>query len=335
MQVINDLSNIEQPFRHAVVTLGNFDGVHLGHREIFRRVVHRAREAGGTAVVFSFWPHPLRVLAPHQELRLINTYEEKVRLIAASCIDVFLCPAFTRDLAALTPEEFVRRILVERVGVRRIVVGYDYRFGRGRSGDADLLRKMGQEYGFEVEVMAPIAQGQAVYSSTRIRELVSKGEVREVVALLGRHFTLEGRVVHGDHRGTSLGFPTANLATDKELLPAAGVYAVKALHGGHTHDAVANIGRKPTFGGDALSIEVHLLDFTGNLYGESLRLYFFDRLRAEQRFKSIEDLRAAITADIARAREILANAPIIAYRDYLGECERKETTDHGQRTNDN
>ncbi|WP_305045105.1 bifunctional riboflavin kinase/FAD synthetase [Geoalkalibacter sp.] len=321
MQVINDLSRIEQPFPHAVLTLGNFDGVHLGHREIFRRVVHRAREHDGTAIVFSFWPHPLRVLAPHQELRLINTYEEKVRLIAASCIDVLLCPPFTRDLAALTPEQFVKQVLVDRIGVRHIVVGYDYRFGRGRAGDVDLLKKLGQEHGFEVEVMAPIAQGQAVYSSTRVRELVRKGEVREVVGLLGRHFNLEGRVVHGDHRGTSLGFPTANLATDKELLPAAGVYAVKARHRGRTYDAVANIGLKPTFGGDALCIEVHLLDFSGNLYGESLRLYFFERLRAEQRFDGVDALREAIRADIARARDILAGAPIIAYRDYLGDCE--------------
>ncbi|MDO3376784.1 bifunctional riboflavin kinase/FAD synthetase [Geoalkalibacter halelectricus] len=323
MKVYNDLSHINRPFPGAVVTLGNFDGVHLGHREIFRRVVYRAREIDGTAVVFSFWPHPLRVLAPHQELRLINTYDEKVRLIAASCIDVFLCPSFTRELAALSPEQFVAEVLVGRIGTRHVIVGYDYRFGRERSGDAELLKQLGKQQGFGVEILAPIAQGQTVYSSTRIRRLVAAGQVREVVALLGRHFTLEGRVVHGDHRGQSLGFPTANLATDKELLPAPGVYAVKARHAGKIHEAVANIGRKPTFGGDALSIEVHLLDFSANLYGQSLRLYFFERLRDEKRFNTIEELRAAITTDITRAREILTAAPIIAYRDYLGSCEKR------------
>ncbi|KIH76916.1 FMN adenylyltransferase /riboflavin kinase [Geoalkalibacter ferrihydriticus] len=324
MKVFNDLSRITRPFPGAVVTLGNFDGVHLGHREIFRRVVCRAREIDGTAAVFSFWPHPLRVLAPHRELRLINTYDEKIKLIAASCIDVFLCPPFTRELADLRPEDFVSRVLLNCIGARHIVVGYDYRFGQGRSGDADLLKKMGQRFGFGVEILAPIAQGQTVYSSTRVRRMVGAGDVRGVVALLGRHFTLEGRVVHGDHRGQSLGFPTANLATEKELLPAPGVYAVKALHEGKVYAAVANIGRKPTFGGDALSIEVHLLDFSGNLYGRSLRLYFFDRLREEKRFAGTDELCTAIRADIARARELLANQNIIAYRDYLGECEDRD-----------
>lgn len=325
MKIINDLSLIQAPFPRAVVTLGNFDGVHLGHREIFRRLVSLARRIDGTAVVFSFWPHPLRVLAPHRQLRLINTYDEKVRLISASCVDVLLCPPFTRELASLSPEQFVREILVERIGVRHIVIGYDYRFGKSREGHAEMLRTLGKAYGFEVEVLAPIAQGQVIYSSTRVRELVATGQVREVVNLLGRHFTLEGCVIHGDHRGQSLGFPTANLASEKELLPAAGVYAVKVRLDERIYDAVANIGRKPTFGGDALTIEVHLLDFSGNLYGRSLRLYFIERLRPERHFSSVEELQAAIRFDVETARTLLEGEKIVAYREYLGECEvRKE-----------
>lgn len=320
MKTVTDLSRIKHPFPHAVVTLGNFDGVHLGHREIFRHVVRKARENQGTAVVFSFWPHPLRVLAPQKDLKLINTFEEKVRLLDASCIDVLVCPPFTREFAALASREFVADWLVGRIGARHIVVGYDYRFGRDRHGDAGFLADMGRELGFTVEVLPPISSEGVVYSSTRIREMIAAGQVDDVVGVLGRHFTLEGQVVHGDHRGRLLGFPTANLATEKELLPAPGVYAIKIRHGRKIYDGVVNIGRKPTFGGTSQTIEVHLLDFSGSLYGEKLRIYFFQRLREERHFSDIEALKRTIRQDIERARTVLAGARIVAYREYLGSC---------------
>lgn len=326
MRIIRDLNELAAPLPNAVVTIGNFDGVHLGHREIFRRVVGKARELGGTSVVYSFVPHPLKVLAPERAPRLINTYAEKERLIAASCIDVLICAPFTVETAALSADRFVEEILANRIGVHYLVVGYDYAFGRNREGDAEFLRRKGQELGFEVEVLGPITGHGEAYSSTRVRQMLTDGEVSGVVALLGRHFTLEGEVIHGAKRGIKLGFPTANLATEKEILPRPGVYAVKVRRGDRIFDGVVNIGCNPTFSREGLSVEVHLLDFHEQIYGETLRLYFVERLRDELAFPSPEALRNAIAADIARARQILAAARIVEYRDYL-DCGTRMTSD--------
>lgn len=317
MKIIRDLQELSAPLPGAVVTIGNFDGVHLGHREIFRRVVQRAREIGGTSAVVTFVPHPLKLLAPERAPRLINTYEEKERLIAASCIDVLFALPFTRELAALPAGRFVQEILVGKIGVRHLIVGYDYAFGRNREGNVDFLRSRGEQLGFSLEVLGPVSEGDLVYSSTRIRKMLLAGEVAEVVALLGRHFTLEGQVVHGAGRGIRLGFPTANLNVDKELLPKPGVYAVKVRCGERILGGVANIGSNPTFGGQGVSLEVHLLDFRGDLYGEPLRLYFVERLRDERRFPSAQDLARAIAGDVARARELLPRTRIVEYREYL------------------
>ena len=317
MRIIRDLQELSTPLPGAVVTIGNFDGVHLGHREIFRRVVRRAGEIGGTSAVLTFVPHPLKLLAPERAPRLINTYQEKERLIAASCIDVLFCLPFTRALAALPAERFVREILVGRIGVQHLIVGYDYAFGRNREGDVAFLHRCGKELGFSLEVLGPVAAGNLVYSSTRIRTMLLAGEVAEVVALLGRHFTLEGQVVHGAGRGNRLGYPTANLNVDKELLPKAGVYAVKVRRGEKVLSGVANIGSNPTFDGEGVSLEVHLFDFHGDLYGEPLRLYFVQRLRDEKRFPSVQELVKAIAADVARAKDILTRTRIVEYREYL------------------
>jgi riboflavin kinase/FMN adenylyltransferase len=317
MRIIRDLNELTAPLPNAVVTIGNFDGVHLGHREIFRRVVRRAREVGGQSVVFTFVPHPLKVLAPERAPRLINTYAEKERLIEASCIDVLICAPFTRETAALPASRFVEEILLGKVGVRHLIVGYDYTFGRGREGDVRFLRRRGEALGFAVEVLDPIAEGGEVYSSTRIRRLILEGDVAGVVGPLGRHFTLDGEVVHGAKRGKKLGFPTANLKTDKELLPKPGVYAVKVRRGESVLDGVVNIGRNPTFRAEGLSVEVHILDFHEEIYGEIPRLYFVERLRDEILFPDPAALTQAIAADIERARRILADARIIEYREYL------------------
>ena len=317
MKIIRNLQEITSPIPGAVVTIGNFDGVHLGHREIFRRVVRQARATGGTSVVFTFVPHPLKLLDPTRAPRLINTYAEKERLIAASCIDVLICAPFTAEMASLTAETFVSRVLVGKIGVRHLVIGHDYAFGRGRKGDIGFLRRQGETLGFAVEVLGPVAQGAEACSSTRIRELIAGGEVAAVVEPLGRHFSLEGTVMHGAGRGEKLGFPTANLQSDKELLPRPGVYAVKARHGDRMIDGVANIGCNPTFGAGELTIEVHLLDFHQELYGEKLRLYFIERLREEICFSNPAELVQAIAEDVRRSREILAAARVIQYREYL------------------
>jgi len=317
MRIVRDLDELKQPLQNAVVTIGNFDGVHLGHREIFRRVVRRSREFGGPAVVYTFKPHPLNVLAPDRAPLLINSYEEKEVLIKASCIDVLICAPFTQETADLPARRFVREILVDRVGLRHLVVGYDYLFGKGREGNAEVLKQMGEHLGFSVEVLQPITLSGQIYSSTRIRQLIENGQVRQVVDLLGRNFTLQGRVVHGFKRGQQLGFPTANLKTDKELLPKTGVYAVKVKRGTQVIDGVLNIGCNPTFEAADLCIEVHLLDFDDMLYGENLRIYFVERLRDERRFAGPDQLVQAINEDIRMARQVLSTARIIQYHEYL------------------
>ena len=321
MIIIHDLQELTEIPPGAVATIGNFDGVHLGHRAIFRRVVARARQVQGTATVITFTPHPLKLLAPERAPLLINTYAERERLIAASCIDLLVCLPFTPALAALPATTFVTDILVGKLGLKHLIVGYDYAFGRDRQGNALFLQECGARYGFTVEVLPPITHQQEVYSSTRIRQLLQEGKVEAAAALLGRHFTLEGEVIHGAGRGQHLGFPTANLRTAKEILPREGVYAVKVRYGTTLFDGVANIGKNPTFGENELTVEVHLLDLKQNLYGETLRLYFLHRLRNEERFASAADLCAAIQADIRQARQFLGQSRVIEYREYLEQGE--------------
>ncbi|MDY0268686.1 bifunctional riboflavin kinase/FAD synthetase [Trichloromonas sp.] len=317
MKTIRDLRDLATPPRETVLTIGNFDGVHLGHREIFRRVVRKARSVGGTATVLTFEPHPLKILAPERAPKLLNTQAEKELLIAASRIDLLVCLPFTEELSRLSAAEFVREILVNRLAVRHLLVGYDYAFGRGRLGNIRFLQEQAREIGFTVEVLEPLAEHNVVYSSSLVRNMISAGDVAGVVRFLGRHYTLEGVVAHGVERGRKLGFPTANLVTEKELLPIPGVYAVKVRRGRVFYDGVLNIGWNPTFGNQEVTVEVHLLDFSGDLYGETLRVYFFERLRNEKRFPSVVELSQAIASDITAARDILHRRQLVTYREYL------------------
>ncbi len=318
MKIVRSLRQLQSPPPAAVVTIGNFDGVHLGHREIFRRVVDEARRRQGTATVITFEPHPLRLLAPHKAPPRINTPAEKVRLIRASGIDLLVVLPFTRRLAALSAADFVDSILVGKLGTTRLVIGYDYAFGYRREGNAEFLAAAAKTHDFTLEVLGPLRADGEIYSSTRIRQTLLAGDVAGVVEVLGRHFTLDGRVVSGVGRGRQLGFPTANLQTAKELLPMPGVYAVKVRLGRRLYDAVANLGFRPTFADGGESMEIHLLDFSADLYGKRLRVYFIERLRGERRFASAAELSAAIGADIDRAREILAATRVLIYRDTLG-----------------
>jgi len=317
MIVLHDLHELKRPLKDVVLTIGNFDGVHLGHREIFRKVVSRARELGGTSAVMTFVPHPLKVLAPEKLQPLINTYDEKERLIEASRIDVLFSLPFSHDFARIPAEEFVAEILVRRIGVKHLIVGYDYAFGRAREGDVAALRALSERHDFVLEVLDPVLEGERLFSSTRVRELIAAGEVREAVNWLGRHFSLEGTVVRGDGRGRGLGFPTANLATAKELLPATGVYAVKVRVDGQIYDGVANLGNNPTFPGATGGVEVHVLDFNQDLYGKPLRVYFVERLRGEMKFSGPQELIDAIKRDIARSRKLLAGTRLVVYHEYL------------------
>jgi riboflavin kinase / FMN adenylyltransferase len=317
MILYRSIDEISAPLCKAVVTIGNFDGVHLGHREIFRRLKSAARLIDGVSVVITFHPHPLHVIDPSRRLTLINTLDEKITLIEASGVDYLIVIPFTQEFASIDAADFVEKILVARIGMKKIIIGYDYAFGKGRVGNSRMLESLGKKLLFEVEELSPINTGDTVYSSSLVRKMIREGKVSDVVRFLGRHFSLAGYVVHGAHRGKTLGFPTANISTDKELLPADGVYAVKVKIDDRLYDAACNIGSNPTFGTAPVSIEVFILDFSMELYDSEIRVYFIERIREEKRFRSVEELKEAIADDVARCRLILESTPLVIYREYL------------------
>ena len=306
MDVIRGSENIPAGLRGAVVTIGNFDGVHLGHQHIFRRLTSEAHREQRPAAVISFEPHPKMVLHPERRpFYLITSPEEKIRHISNLGIDALILIPFSLDYARTTAEEFIHDVLWERLRIRKIIIGHDYTFGRGKEGNATFLTASGNRLGFEVEVLSAFKIGDTTISSTRIRKAILAGEVRCAASLLGRPYNLTGEVVPGHHRGVSLGFPTANIWPEKELIPPSGVYAVHAILEGYRRQGVLSIGFNPTFADQQLSIEVHIFDFNENIYGKSLDVLFIERLRGEIRFADSGELIAQIGRDIALAREIL------------------------------
>ncbi len=307
MQVIRDLNHPELPLKNPVLTIGNFDGVHEGHKALFRKVRERAKFRGGPSAVMTFEPHPIRVMKPGNGPPLITPPEQKLELIGRAGIDVVLCLPFTRSFAAVSAEEFVKRILVERVGIREIVVGYDYSFGAGRKGNIDLLNVMGNDLGFQVHVVDPITLDGTPVSSTSIRNLVRAGDLKEAKRLLGRDYQISGTVVPGHGRGGRLlGVPTANIEPADELIPREGVYAVTVHVDGSICHGVTNIGNNPTFANSGVSVETHLIDFSGDLGDKVIRIDFLERLRGEKTFESLEALSEQIGRDIQRGREIFS-----------------------------
>lgn len=290
-----------------VVTLGNFDGIHLGHQKILSTVVKRARVLKAPSVVYTFDPHPLKVVAPEKCPSLILGLADKIALVERSGIDFFVLARFTSDFAALHPREFARDVLAGRLGAKEILVGKDFSFGSARSGDVNSLSEFGKDLGFIVKAVSPCRRGGLVVSSSRIRALVSTGEVKKAAALLGRPFFMRGRVVPGDARGRELGFPTANIEPLGELVPAGGVYAGVVTHECGRYKGIINIGSRPTFGGHdgSISIEVHILDFDGDIYGSAITLEFIKKLRDERAFSSSKALVRQIKADRSRAEKIL------------------------------
>ena len=309
MEIVRVREKIYLNFIAPSVALGNFDGVHLGHQEILRRTVETAHRKGRDAVVYTFDPHPRLVLNKAPEIPRITTPRERVRILESLGIDVLVLAEFTTEFAAQSPEEFVENVLVEELGTRNLFIGENYRFGKGRAGTSHTLRKMAYELGFIVHVVPPVRYGGIVVSSSRIREHLARGEIAEANYLLGREFTIEGRVIHGHHRGKGLGFPTANIKPEVKLHPPEGVYAVYCLTGEDIHPAVMNIGYNPTFKDRQVSYEVHILDFERDLYGEFITAYMVERLRPEMTFSSAEDLRAQIGRDTERTRQVLAQKP--------------------------
>jgi riboflavin kinase / FMN adenylyltransferase len=308
MLLITDLKEITRPFAKSVITLGNFDGIHLGHQELVRMVIRRAQEINGRSVVVTFRPHPLKVLAPEKCPPLISIYEEKIRLLEKLGIDVLVKIPFSLRFAEMTPRDFVKTILCDLLGARDIYVGFNYRFGRGREGNTATLKEMGSEYGFSVHEVEQISfRGEAV-SSSLIRKLLRDGEVEHAAQLLGRAYALTGVVIRGDGRGRTLGFPTANIAPKHEIVPSNGVYAVRLFIRDNFYDGIVNIGRRPTFNKDTLAIEAHVFDFSEDLYGEEITIFFSRKIRKEKKFGSAEELIRQIQADILTAKAALMEA---------------------------
>ena len=309
MQLIENLDDIKSAFKNAVITIGNFDGVHIGHQSLFHEVIERADAIDGTSIAMTFEPHPIRVLKQNGHPPLITLYDQKVELIEKSGIDVLIAVPFTKEFAEITAKEYVLDILIERIGARIIVVGEDYTFGKNREGNINLLRSYAEALDIQVEVVdwIPISKiSTDRISSTRIRELVMNGRVRDAQKLLGRHYQIKGEVVTGRNRGGKLlGFPTANINLHDELCPKPGVYAVTVESMGKTFKGVANIGYSPTFDDYEFTVEAHILDFDNDIYGQTIRVNFVQRIRDEIKFSSIEELSDQITKDVSFARCVL------------------------------
>jgi riboflavin kinase/FMN adenylyltransferase len=292
-------------WRLPVIAVGNFDGVHRGHQKIIERVCRRAGERGGTPLVLTFEPHPPRVVRPDKAPPLLMTLEQKLEVLARHGVAGVAIVRFTTELSHWDPDQFVRAVLLDWLHVAEVWVGANFLFGRDRTGNFSTLRTLGAQYGFRAEKIDPVRYREFVVSSTRVRRLVAEGRVDEAGALMGRQYTLDGTVVAGDARGRLLGFPTANLATANELLPPHGVYATLALIGTRIHTAVTNIGVRPTVTDDGRpTIETHIFDFAGDLYGQRLQVAFAQRLRDERAFPTLDALRAQIDADCRRARDL-------------------------------
>ncbi len=308
MIVLNGLEEVRQRLTRPVVTIGNFDGVHRGHQALLAKSRERAQAIDGTSMAMTFEPHPMRVLRPAANLPLITPLPQKLELIARQGIEVTLCIRFDEHFAQLSADDFVDKLLVQRLGVAEVVVGYNFNFGKKGLGDTELLKTKAQNHGFQVHVVGPVMVGGRPVSSTRVRQVVAECDLTAARRLLGRHYCIAGRVISGHGRGGRLlGFPTANLKVMDELLPGSGVYAVLVeTDGGELLQGVTNIGSNPTFADGGLNVETHLLDFKGDLYGRDIRLHFVEYLRPERKFASPAELAEQIGRDVAKARQVLA-----------------------------
>ena len=301
---IAELANVPGP---VFLAIGVFDGVHLGHQAVIRRALDDARSAGGTAVVVTFQPHPLRVTRPDDAPRLLTSTAHKARLLEQLGVEELLIVPFTLEFAALPPEDFVLELHAACAPLREICVGHTWEFGKGRAGNLSLLKTMGDQLGFDEVGIAAVEIGGEIVSSTLIRAAVEAGDLDQAARLLGRTFTILGTVVPGDQIGRTLGFPTANLGTHNEQFPPNGVYAVEALCAGKTFPGVVNIGVRPTVPGATGQrlLELHLLGFSGNLYGQDVEVAFRRFLRPEQKFPGLDALKTQIACDVSHAREVL------------------------------
>lgn len=308
MRIVQGLESYPPDAAPAVVALGAFDGIHLGHRAILGTAVTRGHARGIDTVACTFDRHPMDVLNPARAPAPLTTLDERLTLIAETGVDVTLVLAFTPELARVEPEAFVREIVVARLRAREVVVGYNHTFGRGARGDARLLCAVGGPLGLVTHEVPPFLVEGVVVSSSEIRAVLREGDVDRAARYLGRAYSIAGVVTRGAGRGRTLGFPTANLDPDRPLLLPTGVYACRAEIDGHAHPAVVNVGVRPTFGDNALTIEAYLMDVSADFYDRPLRLHFVARLRGERKFGGVDELRAQIARDVEAARQALAVA---------------------------
>lgn len=315
------LSGLPPSTKGAAITVGVFDGVHRGHWSVLQRLRETAKQHGLISVLVTFDPHPLKIVRPELAPRLLTTPNEKKEILTLSGLDFAVFLSFTRSLSRYLPEEFVRDILLDRFMLKKLVVGYDHGFGRDRSGDAAMMGEIGARYGFEVEVMGPVSNDGETISSSRIRRALEAGEVERAERGLGRPYSITGVVVHGEGRGRNLGFATANVAIDQanKLLPLEGIYAVRAATRTHLGPGLLHLGPRPTFRGSPPSIELHLLEFDGDLYGEQVRVEFLTRLRDVRPFASAAELVEQMRRDRAEAVRFFGQSAERLYRD--GELE--------------
>ncbi len=308
MKTINSIDNCHFSDK-TIITIGTFDGVHTGHRKILEKVVSQAREAGLKSVVLTFFPHPRMVLQEKSDILLLNTIDEKVKLLEDTGIDYLIIHPFDYAFSRLTAEEFVTTVLIGKFNIQKIIIGYDHRFGRNRTANIDDLMVYGEQYGFEVEQISAEEINEIAISSTKIRAAISEGNIALANQYLGYHYFFSGTVTQGKQLGRTLGFPTANIAVSEnyKLIPGNGVYVVRSKIKGEWIGGMMNIGHRPTVNGDGQTIEVHFLDFNSDLYGQNLEIEVLAHIRQEIKFNSLEDLQTQISKDQSFAVDFMAS----------------------------
>ena len=305
MQVVHGHTHVPPDARGAVVAIGNFDGVHRGHRALIAEAVSRAKASNRAPAVMVFEPHPREFFQPDEQQFRITPVTRKLHLFQALGVKIAFVEPFNAQLAGMTAQEFIERVLVAGLGVAHVVIGYDFYFGKKRGGNPEFMAHAGEEMGFGVTIMPPVAEAGEVFSSSGVRLHLAQGDVKGAAHMLGDHWRVGGKVVGGAKRGTGMGYPTANVPMPKGTTLGHGIYAVRAHVDGKSHDAAAYLGTRPTFDDGKPVLEVFLLDFDGDLYGHEMEVEFIDFIRPDRKFDSAEQLVAQMNADVAKVRAVL------------------------------